>query len=408
MNIYPRVMTVKSAEMLAKEMTLIGVSPEGIDLMAGKGVFRTIKIENVPLKATLLIKQEMLAKGGEAALCREAAGLSKDLCDMLIMGTDRAIQMAADTMQTQPFGLPEIGKEILKAIRHFDGTPDAVQAGARRLEFNGRTCIMGVLNVTPDSFSDGGKYFDHRAACDRAIEMVAQGADIIDIGGESSRPGASYVSAEEELRRISPVIEALAHETTAVISVDTYKAEVAKKAIELGAHIINDISALSADPDMLSVAVETEAPVVLMHMRGTSETMQTLTDYDSVVDEVYEYLAMRMEHVMAKGVKLENVIIDPGIGFAKDINQNLEIIRRLAEFKSLGRPILVGTSRKSTVGQVLNVPVSERLFGTAATVALSVANGANIVRVHDVKEMKMVAQMSDAIVNGWQKSEAQQ
>ena len=160
---------------------------------------------------------------------------------------------------------------------------------------------------------------------------------------------------------------------------------------------------------MLSVAVETEAPVVLMHMRGTSETMQTLTDYDSVVDEVYEYLAMRMEHVMAKGVKLENVIIDPGIGlFAKDINQNLEIIRRLAEFKSLGRPILVGTSRKSTVGQVLNVPVSERLFGTAATVALSVANGANIVRVHDVKEMKMVAQMSDAIVNGWQKSEAQQ
>ena len=136
--------------------------------------------------------------------------------------------------------------------------------------------------------------------------------------------------------------------------------------------------------------------------------MQTLTDYDSVVDEVYEYLAMRMEHVMAKGVKLENVIIDPGIGFAKDINQNLEIIRRLAEFKSLGRPILVGTSRKSTVGQVLNVPVSERLFGTAATVALSVANGANIVRVHDVKEMKMVAQMSDAIVNGWQKSEAQQ
>ena len=238
--------------------------------------------------------------------------------------------------------------------------------------------------------------------------MVAQGADIIDIGGESSRSGASYVSAEEELRRISPVIEALAHETTAVISVDTYKAEVAKKAIELGAHIINDISALSADPDMLSVAVETEAPVVLMHMRGTSETMQTMTDYDSVVDEVYEYLAMRMEHVIARGVKLENVIIDPGIGFAKDINQNLEIIRRLAEFKSLGRPILVGTSRKSTVGQVLNVPVSERLFGTEATVALSVANGANIVRVHDVKEMKMVAQMSDAIVNGWQKSEAQQ
>lgn len=163
--------------------------------------------------------------------------------------------------------------------------------------------------------------------------MVAQGADIIDIGGESSRPGASYVSAEEELRRISPVIEALAHETTAVISVDTYKAEVAKKAIELGAHIINDISALSADPDMLSVAVETEAPVVLMHMRGTSETMQTMTDYDSVVDEVYEYLAMRMEHVIARGVKLENVIIDPGIGFAKDINQNLEIIRRLAEFQ---------------------------------------------------------------------------
>jgi len=405
MKIHPRVMVVNNSDELIKEMELTGVSHEGIDIMVEKGLFKTIKIENVSLKATLLIKQEMLAKGGDAAVCRDAAGLSKDFCDMVIMGTNKTIKMAAETMKKQPFGLPKIGEEILKTIRNYESFPNCIKIGSRELDFNKKTCIMGVLNVTPDSFSDGGKYFDHKAACDKALEMVAQGADIIDIGGESSRPGASYVDVEEELERISPVIDMLAHETTTIISVDTYKAEVAKRVIEMGAHIINDISALSADPDMLPVVAQAGVPVVLMHMRGTAQTMHNMTDYKSVVDEVYEYLAERIDYITSKGVKAENVIIDPGIGFAKNLNQNLEIIRRLSEFKSLGRPILIGTSRKSTVGQVLNVPVSERLFGTAATVALSVSNGANIVRVHDVKEMKMVAQMSDAILNGYKKTE---
>ena len=391
---------------LVEEMQKVKVSPEGLSIMKDKGIFRVVKMSNVPLKAALILKQEMLAKGGEVVLNREVASLKAETSDLLVMGTEMMIEVVSQKLKDQPFGLDKLSKELVQAIHNYESVPQDLVVGNRKLSFAKMTHIMGILNVTPDSFSDGGRYYDCEKACDRAVEMASQGATIIDIGGESSRPNSEGVTVEEELKRILPVVESILHESCAMISIDTTKAEVAKRAIELGAHIINDISGMTRDSDMASVIADSDACVVLMHMRGTPDIMQGLTDYGDVVGEVYEYLAERIEYAISKGISRERIIVDPGIGFAKTVEQNLEIMRRLDEFRSLGRPILIGTSRKATIGHVLNASVSERLLGTAATVAQAVAGGANIVRVHDVKEMEMVTRMSDAIVRKhWQEKE---
>lgn len=267
--------------------------------------------------------------------------------------------------------------------------------------FGQRTYIMGVLNVTPDSFSDGGLYFDLDRALERAYSMVEAGADIIDVGGESTRPGSDPVPLEEELRRVLPVVERLARELKVPISVDTYKAEVARQALERGATLINDITGLRGDPRMPEVVARFGCPVVVMHIKGTPKNMQENPTYEDVVAEVKEYLLEGIRLAEEAGLPREKIIIDPGIGFGKTVEHNLEILRRLKEFKALGQPLLVGTSRKSFIGKILNLPVNERLLGTAATVALGIAGGADIVRVHDVGEMKQVVQMADAVVRGY-------
>lgn len=266
--------------------------------------------------------------------------------------------------------------------------------------FGRRTYIMGILNVTPDSFSDGGLYFDWEKAVAKAYEMVAAGADIIDIGGESTRPGADPLPLEEELRRVIPVLDRLVREVKVPLSVDTYKAEVARQALEHGATIINDISGLRADPDMARVVARFDCPVVVMHIKGTPKNMQDNPTYEDVIAEVKEYLQQGIELAVAAGLSREKVIVDPGIGFGKNLEHNLKILQCLEEFKTLGQPLLVGTSRKSFIGKILDLPVNERLLGTAATVALSIAKGVDIVRVHDVREMKQVVKVSDAIVRG--------
>jgi len=259
---------------------------------------------------------------------------------------------------------------------------------------------MGILNVTPDSFSDGGVYSSVDAAVRRAKEMVAEGADIIDIGGESSRPGAEPAPLEEELSRIVPVIHQLAREVDAPISIDTYKARVALPAIESGAHIVNDISALNFDPEMATVVSEMGIPVILMHMKGTPRDMQINPTYRALIPEIIQYLRDNIEKALDAGIPEEKIIIDPGIGFGKTVEHNLEILRRLREFRVLSRPILIGTSRKSFIGKILNLPVEDRIEGTAATVACSIMNGADIVRVHDVKQIYRVTRMTDAICRG--------
>ncbi|MGB9858573.1 MAG: dihydropteroate synthase [Moorellaceae bacterium] len=264
--------------------------------------------------------------------------------------------------------------------------------------FGQRTYIMGILNVTPDSFSDGGLYFEVERAVRRAWEMVAAGADIIDIGGESTRPGADPLPLEEELRRVIPVVDRLVREVRVPLSVDTYKAEVARQALEHGATMINDISGLRADPEMVRVVARFGCPVVVMHIKGTPKNMQDNPTYEDVIAEVKEYLRQGVDLAAAAGLEREKVIVDPGIGFGKTLEHNLKILQCLDEFKTLGQPLLVGTSRKSFIGKLLGLPVNERLWGTAATVALSIVKGADIVRVHDVREMKQVAEVTDAVV----------
>ncbi len=258
---------------------------------------------------------------------------------------------------------------------------------------------MGILNVTPDSFSDGGQFFDPDLAAERGRTMVEEGAQILDIGGESTRPGAQAVPAEEELRRVLPVIERLAGQVPTVISVDTTKAKIARACLEAGATIVNDVSGLTFEPELAQVVAQAGATLVLMHMQGTPRTMQQEPHYDDVIPDTMRFLRRQMRVALDAGVAENRIWIDPGFGFGKTVAHNLQILRCLREYTSIGVPILIGTSRKSTLGRVLGgLPANQRLEGTAATIAVAIANGARIVRVHDVKEMARVARMTDAMV----------
>jgi len=266
-----------------------------------------------------------------------------------------------------------------------------------------RTYLMGVLNVTPDSFSDGGNFNTLEDALAQAQYLVDSGADVIDIGGQSTRPGAAEVSLEEELHRVLPLLQGLRQSkqacATVPISVDTTRAAVAQAAVEAGADLINDISGGTFDPDMLPVVAQLRVPIVLMHIRGTPQTMQQMTDYQDLIEEIYQFLANRIEAAIASGIEPAKIIIDPGIGFAKTYPQNLEILRRLSEFSSLGVPLLVGPSRKSFIGHILNQPDPKaRAWGTAAACYAAIAGSADILRVHDVKEMRDVCRVADAIL----------
>ncbi len=266
------------------------------------------------------------------------------------------------------------------------------------LDFSKRTYIMGILNVTPDSFSDGGLYLKKDKAIKRALQMVEEGADIIDIGGESTRPGSDPVSIEEELKRTIPIIEILAKKIAIPISIDTYKSEVAKRALDAGASLVNDISGLRFDKKMPLIISKYKVPVVIMHIKGRPKDMQQNPVYKSLIEEILFYLRVNIRKALKAGISADKIIIDPGIGFGKTFEHNLEIINKLKKFSSLRKPLLIGPSRKAFIGKILgNVTPENRLEGTAAAVAISIINGANIVRVHDVKEMVKVVKVADAI-----------
>ena len=285
-------------------------------------------------------------------------------------------------------------------MNRVDHYPEATLCGGSTFRWGVRTYVMGVVNVTPDSFSGDGLGDDVDAAVELALRMESEGADIVDVGGESTRrydnlPDAIPVSTEEELGRVIPVIERLSRALTIPISVDTYKADVARRCLQSGAHMVNDVWGVRADPDMLRVVAEYHAPVVLMHNQMSHR-------YSDLIPDIIEGLSVAVDRAQRSGIERQNIIVDPGIGFGKVADQSLDIERRLAEFKVIGLPLLVGPSRKSHIGLVLGgIPSEERLEGTAAAVALCIAGGADMVRVHDVKEMIRVARMSDAIVRGW-------
>ena len=274
--------------------------------------------------------------------------------------------------------------------------PLSVRFPGGSLELGRRTLVMGVLNVTPDSFSDGGRWLDPDRAVRRARDMVREGADLVDVGGESTRPGARAVSGPEELRRVVPVVERLAAERI-LVSVDTSKAAVAAAALRAGAKIVNDVTALRGDPAMAGTVARSGAAVVLMHMKGTPRTMQRDPRYGDVVAEICSFFRDSMKFAWRAGIPRDKILLDPGIGFGKSPEHNVEILRRLDELRSLGRPLVIGTSRKGFIGRALGRRVDERQFGTAATVTAAVLRGADVVRVHDVREMSDVVRMSDLL-----------
>ncbi|MHB1458917.1 MAG: dihydropteroate synthase [Armatimonadota bacterium] len=401
-----RVYTSRRIEELKSQMVNIGSEPPGIARMIRKAAHYVIKVEGLRTPAVLILKEEMLAKGGDCAIHKDAIICKEDRSSCLLMGTEKQFtQMLAD-LRAQPFGLKFLAEEIRFAIDNYKRTspllPDASKLPDKLKKMyeamHKRTLVMGILNLTPDSFSDGGLYTDANAAIEHAIQMADEGADIIDVGGESTRPGASPVSDDEEISRVLPIIEKLAPRLSIPISIDTCKAEVARQACNNGAEIINDITGFASE-EMRALATEKQCPVVVMHIKGEPRTMQQNPEYDDVVSEVMAYLRDRVESLVEAGLPEEFIIIDPGIGFGKTSDHNIEIIRKLGDFKSLGRPILLGTSRKAFIGKATGVTdASDRLEGTAATVALGINNGANIVRVHDVKQMSRICMMTDAVV----------
>lgn len=382
---------LEEARMALKQ---IGSDPGGVAHMAGKGLGRGIKLEQVPLRVAHILKQEMLSVGGDAAVHRDVIINNVAATDVLLLGTVSQLERLTSKVLAQPFGLNKLGHALKQLLKDLEPPPiRLLNCRGRKLKLGERTLVMGILNITPDSFSDGGRYFNIEDAIAQTERIVEEGADILDIGAESTRPNHQEVSAEEEWQRLEPVLKVLLERVMIPVSVDTYKASVAARALEAGAHLINDVWGLQKDPDMAKVVGDYQAPVIVMHN-------QEGTAYHHLLGDILNFLRQSIERAEAYGLSGDQIILDPGIGFGKTVEQNLEVMSRLAEFRALGHPVLLGTSRKSMIGKTLNVTVDERLEGTLATSVLGVVSGVDIVRVHDVQANCRAVQMADAIVRG--------
>jgi dihydropteroate synthase len=392
-----KIIKIKNLDEAAAIFRKIGVDPYGINAMSLKTININILLENQPCKTANIIKQEMLSIGGDAAVARGSVSCSIPLSDILIMGTLKQISALAAKIEKQPFGLNTIARDILEILKNVSQKEYVLKTSRREIHLGKKTLIMGILNVTPDSFSDGGLFYSHKKAIEQGLRMAYEGADIIDIGGESTRPGSRSVPAGVELKRVIPVIDGLIKKNIP-ISIDTKKAQVAMLAVKAGAEIINDISALSSDKDMAKVVRETRAAVIIMHMRGNPRNMQKGgLAYDDLMGEISAYLKKSSEKALKAGIEKDCIVIDPGIGFGKTTEDNYKIIQNLSELKGLGMPVMVGTSRKSFIGKVTGGEPGDRIEGTATTVAAAIINGCHIVRVHDVAAMKKVTAVADAI-----------
>ena len=384
-------------------MNEIGVSPQGIEIMVSKFQHYQVRLYDLTFRQAAIIKQEMLARGAEAAVPWKVCSWEKEETDCsyqtLLSGTKRQFEQFIAKLKQQPFGLAVIASNLEIALNNYSGPQSGFNPiiKGKTYDLNARSYIMGVINLTPDSFSHDGLYSEKNyidLAIKQAEKMVAAGADFLDLGAESTRPGAEIVPEEEEAKRILPVIKELASAVSVPISIDTYKPALAESALNLGASILNDIWGLQApdDPErrMAKVAADAKSPVVIMHN-------QKEPGYRFLMKEIIAALDKSIEIALEHGVGSEQIIIDPGIGFAKTYQENLQVLQNLDQLKVLGRPILLGTSRKSVIGLTLDLPVEERLEGTIATNLWGVAKGANILRVHDVQAITRAVRMYDAI-----------
>ena len=378
-----------------------------------QGTGRAIKLERVPVKLARFLYQELSLEGGMVALPHRLDDRTAGEADVLLLGTRYQLQHLAIRVRTQSESeLDLLAGELERALDLFDHPlQGTLKIGASDFQWGVRTYVMGILNVTPDSFSGDGVITSSAGfvgrAVDHAGELISQGADILDIGGESTRPGSQPVSAEEERARVIPVIQALRRSSSLPISIDTYRAETARAALDAGADLVNDVWGLRMDAEMKRVAAARAAPVVIMHNRSKpKDAVQTDrlgaryvgVEYGDLLADVIRELREQIDLALEAGISADKIIVDPGIGFGKTVEQNLELLDRLGELRVLGCPILLGPSRKGFIGYTLDLPIDERVEGTAAAVALGVERGADIVRVHDVKQMVRVAKMTDAVV----------
>ncbi|HQO38458.1 MAG TPA: dihydropteroate synthase [Candidatus Omnitrophota bacterium] len=395
-----RILSIRGKQDLTEILRELKVDPYGIKIMAPKALSRCLRIGNVSHIAATILKQEMLSAGGDAALPRDVLTGKQKNTDVIIFGTRAQYARLVEKLRVQPFGLAQLSADIKKSLDNFEKSDFIAAWGDHRLRLGAEPRIMGVMNLTPDSFSGdglGGRSGDTGFIVEYAQRLVRDGADIIDIGGESTRPGAKPVPAREELRRVIPAVRAIAKKVSVPVSIDTYKPQVAAAALDCGACIVNDISGLRR-PEMMRTVAAAKAGVVIMHMQNTPRTMQTDPSYGCATAEIIGYLRGRIMKALDAGIKCDRIIIDPGIGFGKTVGHNLELLRNLQEFKVLGVPILVGTSRKGFIGKITGAGMDERLPGTIASCCIAVSRGAHIVRVHDVKEVKQALRVTRAIL----------
>ena len=383
---------------LRYELKNIGVHQASIETFMNKSAILPLKVLKVRTPAANIIKQEMLACGGDCAIHAGCVVCAQDHSDILLLGTKKHYRLLLQKMAMMPyFGLPKIKEELQSFLEN--APLKTILADNRVLEYD-HVVVMGILNITPDSFYADSRVRSIDEVINRAGQMLRDGAEILDIGGESTRPGSDSINPQEEIARIVPVVEALRKEyPQSILSIDTYHAETAEATLASGADIINDISAMEYDEKMIDVVVKNNAPVILMHMRGTPKNMQQNTEYGNVVEEVSKYLKERAEMLRGHNLPKEKIILDPGIGFAKNVDQNLKLMQGLSEMTGSEYPVLLAASRKSTIGKVLgDLPPEGRLAGTIATSCQAVYAGANMVRVHDVKENIQAIRMLEAII----------
>ena len=391
-----RVRTFRDIEEAKKQIADLGVEPISIDMMAPKTLHFNLLIEGVRPPVAIILKESMLAVGADAAINRNAITHKIDKCNVLVMATRKQLRKAAVNLKMQPFGIDELAVEMLRVADNFYSVPSPWKLPDGS-EFNfDYTRIMGVLNITTNSFSGDGVGDDVEKAVERAVQLEKDGADIVDIGGESTKPGVEPLDEEVEINRVIPVIKALIDKIKIPISIDTRKPNVARTAIEAGASIVNDVGGLF-DREMIGICARERTPIIAMHMKGTPKDMQIDPHYDDVVGEIMQYLANRVDDAVAAGIEKSQIAIDPGIGFGKRLEDNLDLIRRLGELKTLGQPIVIGASRKSFIGKIAGLPADQRLEGSIGAACVAAWNGADIIRCHDVKETKLALQLVDAI-----------
>lgn len=393
-----RVLETESLTEIAREIERTESDPEGVGIMTRKGRIFPVRLEGVSLKAAPLLKQELLSVGGDAAHARGIADHSVEATPAVLLATWGQYQRLLPKLRRQPFRLKELADEVDRALRAYVRRgPRTIRGAHRPFVLGDRTRVMGVVNVTPDSFSDGGRFLDPAAALAEAERQVAEGASVVDLGAESTRPKASPVSPDAEWRRLAPVLSSVVGRVDVPVSVDTRHAEVAAKAVEAGADLVNDVEGLRSE-EMRRVVARTGAAAVVMHMRGTPETMQDDLAYADLRGEVFGSLAAATEVAIRDGVSADRLLVDPGLGFGKSAEQSVELLVHLGEFRSLGYPVVVGASRKSFLGWALGgtAGATERLEAGLAAAVLAGERGAALVRTHDVGPTVRALRLLDA------------